>query len=87
MKTIDRTVNSLCAEIDYWKEQAANWKQMYEDEKNENIKQLNERFEESKRGVANAIMFALAVKDDENGNLVIKNEDRKSLAKRLKQKD
>ena len=60
------------------------WKEMYETERDENNKQLNERLEQSKKGVANALMFALSVSDDENGNLVISKENRKSLAENLK---
>jgi citrate synthase len=84
MKTMDRTFYSLCEEIDDLKEAVAYWKGMYETERDENNKQLNERLEQSKKGVANALMFALSVSDDENGNLVISKENRKSLAENLK---
>lgn len=84
MKTMDRTFYSLCEEIDDLKETVAYWKGMYETERDENNKQLNERLEQSKKGVANALMFALSVSDDENGNLVISKENRKSLAENLK---
>ena len=84
MKTMDRTFYSLCEEIDDLKEQVSYWKQMYEAERDEYNIQLNERLEQSKKGVANALMFALSVSDDENGNLVISKKNRKSLAKNLK---
>jgi hypothetical protein len=80
MNTADRTFYSLCGEIDDLKEAVAYWKQMYETERDENTKQLNDRLEESKKGVANALMFALSVSDDENGNMVVSKENRKALA-------
>lgn len=81
MKTSDRTIHSLCEEIDSLKESVRYWKKMYEEERESNVKQLNERLEKSKKDIGNALMFALAVKDDENGNLVISKKDRNKLAK------
>ena len=71
MKTADIKFLELCDEIDYWKERA---KQAEEDAKywqEEYSKHLNEGLVSAKKGVANALMFALSVRDDENGNLVI----------------
>ncbi len=84
MNTADRTFYSLCEEIDDLKEAVAYWKQMYETERDENTKQLNDRLEESKKEVANALMFALSVSDDENGNMVVSKENRKALAENWK---
>lgn len=84
MKTMDITFYSLCAEIDNLKEAVAYWKEMYETEKAENNKQLKESLEQSKKGVANALMFAFSASDDEKGNLVISKENRKLLAENLK---
>lgn len=81
MKQIDKTVSDLCNEVDYWKEQANYYYELYEKEKKENIEHSNERLADAKKGVANALMFALAVREDGNGNLVTPKEDRNQLAK------
>lgn len=80
MKRIEINIYQLCDEIDDLKEEVAYWKKAYENERDINIATTNERFEESKKGIANALKFMLAVKDDENGNLVINSADRKELA-------
>lgn len=84
MKTIDLTVSQLCEEIDYWKEQAEYYKKRYEDEILQRSIESKERLLEAQKGVANALMFALNVKDDAYGNLVITKENRKTLAKQFK---
>lgn len=84
MNTADRTFLSLCEEIDDLKEAVTYWKEMYEIEKSENTRQLNESLESSKKGIANALMIALSCSDDENGNLVISKDNRATLAKNWK---
>jgi len=84
MRTIEKNIYYLCEEIDELKEQVSYWKKMYEEERDANIKQTNERFEETKKGVANALMFALSVKDNADGSLSISKQDRKELSKRYK---
>ena len=76
----DRTVFSLCYEIDVLTEEVAFWKQRYENEVQERNVEWKERHEESMKGVANALRFALSVSDDADGNLVISKENRKELA-------
>ena len=83
INTVDRTFYSLCQEIDDLKEAVNYWKTMYETERNENMKALNERLEQSKKGIADALMFALSVSDNENGDLVISKENRMFLAENL----
>mgnify|MGYP006980560593 CR=1 FL=1 len=78
--TFDRTVYSLCLEIDELKEEVKYWREKYEEEKNANSIMLDEDLEQAKQGVANALRLALSVQDDENGNLVISKENRQSLA-------
>jgi FtsZ-binding cell division protein ZapB len=78
--TFDKTVYSLCLEIDELKEEVKYWREKYEEEKNANAKMLDENLQQAKQGVANALRFALSVQDDENGNLVISKENRQSLA-------
>lgn len=80
----DRTVYSLCFEIDTLKEEVQYWKEKYEQERTDNNNLINEQLSTAQRGVANALMFALSVSDTENGDLVIKKEDRKVLAENYK---
>ena len=87
MKTIDIKFSELCDEIDYWKDLAKSYKEKYEQERNEHISRMNKRLEDSKRGVANALMFAMSIRDDENGNMVIDKESRKKIAENWKTDD
>ena len=79
MLTIDRTVLHLCEEIDAWKEEAKFWKDKYEQEIQERNQEWKERHEVTMKGIGNAFRFMLAVKDDENGNMIIDAESRKEL--------
>jgi len=80
MKKAERTFYSLCQEIDDLNESVEYWKGLYEAERKTNNDMLNENLESAKKGVTNALRFALSVSDDENGNLVISKDDRKQLA-------
>ena len=80
-RTIDRTVHHLCIEIDELKEDVSYWKEMYEKERATNIEMVNKGMVDAKKGIANALMFALSISDDADGNLVINKGDRKRLAK------
>ncbi len=80
----DRLVSSLCDQIDDLEAEVEYWKSKYEEEVRESIQTSNERLEQARKGVANALMFALSVRDDENGNLVIPKEERKALAENWK---
>jgi len=82
-RTIDYKFAELCDEIDVLEDRVEYWKSRYNELMAESIKQSNENIDTAKKGVANALMFALSVKDDESGNLVISKEDRKLLATRL----
>lgn len=84
MQRIEILTADLCEEIDYWKSEANKWKSLYEEERDANIKAMNERFEESKKGVANALLFALSVSDNPDGSLSINKENRKQLAESFK---
>ncbi len=70
-KTIDYKFSELCAEIDDLKAETEYLKSEYEKERQLNIDSMNRDLERSQKGIANALMFSLMVKDDENGNLVI----------------
>ena len=80
MRTIEINTYQLCSQIDNLKEEVAYWQKQYEEEKAINNKRLTENLASARKGVANALMFALSVKDDANGNLVIEKKDRKALA-------
>jgi len=84
MRTVDKTFIQLCNEVDHWKEEAEYWKQKYRQELDERTQEWKERGEEAMKGVGNALRFMFAVTDDENGNLVIDAESRKSLAENWK---
>jgi hypothetical protein len=83
-RMIDYKFAELCDEVDRWKDKAEYWKAKYDEEIQASIKQSNESMEIAKKGVANALMFALSVKDDKNGNMVIEKENRKTLAENWK---
>jgi hypothetical protein len=83
-KTIDYKFSELCDEIDKWKDHAEYWKKKYEEEIQASIKRSNESMDIAKKGVANALMFALSVKDDKHGNMIIEKKDREILAKDYK---
>lgn len=80
MKSFDKTVSQLCERIDNLEAEVEYWKSKYEDETRQRSIESTQRMKEAQKGVANALMFALSVRDDEQGNLVISKEDRKSLA-------
>ena len=82
--TADLKFSDLCREIDYWKNIAKEALKDAEYWKGEYMKHLNNSLASAQKGVADALMFALSVTDDENGNLVIPKESRKNLAKRYK---
>lgn len=84
LNTFERTVYSLCEEIDSLKEEAAYWQKKYEDERAENMKQLNDNLERSKRSLGQALSFALRCTDDKDGNLVISKQDRLEIVDELK---
>lgn len=83
-RTVDYKFAELCDEVDRWKDEAEYWKSKYDEEIQRSIQQSNESMEVAKKGVANALMFALHVQDDENGNLVIPSDSRKKLAENYK---
>jgi hypothetical protein len=76
----DMTVYSLCDKIDRLEDEVAHWRQKYENEVSERNAEWKERGDEAMKGVANALMFALSVSDDANGNLVISKDNRQNLA-------
>lgn len=78
--TFDRTVHSLCCEIDELREEVSYWKNKYEEERRINQEVMTERLTEAKRDVANTLRLALSMRDDADGNLVIDRENRQSLA-------
>lgn len=80
--SFDRTIKSLCTQIDNLEEEVEYWKDKYESEIRQQAIESKQRMEEAQRGVANVLMFALSVRDDENGNLIISKQDRKELSEK-----
>ena len=78
--TFDKTVSMLCTRIDNLEYEVDHWKTKYENEVKQQAIDSKERMEEAQKGLANALMFALSVRDDEHGNLVIGKEEREELA-------
>lgn len=83
MKRIEILIHDLTDEIDDWKAEAQHWKQKYIEEMDNNTRMVNERLADSERGVANMLMFALAVTDNPDGSLNISKENRKQLSESL----
>lgn len=83
IETIDRTVSSLCREIDELQLEVEYWKELYTQEKADHNKLLNENLAQAKKNVGNTLLFALSTVEDSQGNLVIKKESRKVLSKQL----
>lgn len=79
MKTVEIKFYELCDEIDFWKEKAKKAEEEAEYWKAEYSRNLHENMLSAQKGVANALMLALSVQDDENGNLVIDKDSRKDL--------
>lgn len=82
--SFNRTVQNLCNQIDHLEEEVSYWKNKYIQEKNDAIKFENETFEQAKLDLGRALTFALAVKDDSQGNLIISKENRTRLAEEYK---
>ena len=82
--TFDRPFSSFCWEIDELKAEVSYWREKYEALSVKNAGELQERLEDVQRSLDNALVFALSVRDDGNGNLVIEKEDRKLLAETYK---
>jgi hypothetical protein len=78
--SFDRTVKSLCAEIDFLRAELETMNEQVIKLRAENTKMINDNLAESQKGVAQALMFALSVEEDANGNLVIPSENRQYLA-------
>ena len=85
MTTANKTFLQLCEEVDYYKEKAEYFENLYKQERDKYSRQLNDSLEEAKKGVGQALMFALSVSDDANGNLVITKENRKQLANQCRE--
>jgi len=83
-KRIDVMAYELCEEIDHWKSEAKRYKALYEEEVKNYNQMTTERLEDAKKGVANALMFALSVRDNEDGSLSISKENRENLAETFK---
>ncbi len=83
-KAIDRTVSSLCHEIDDLRESCLYWKEKYEQEVAERNAELNERLESAQKGIGNILMFALNTREMEDGSLSISPEARQEIVENWK---
>lgn len=83
-RTVDYKFAQLCNEVDRWKDEAEYWKSKYDEEIQRSIQQNKESMLIAKKGVANALMFALHAQDNENGDLVISSNSRKKLVENYK---
>jgi len=76
----DSTVKELCRKIDRLRAEVEFWQEKTEELQEELSESQRQHMSSVMDGVGNAIMFALSVKDDADGNLVISKENRKDLA-------
>lgn len=79
----DLLVSQLCREIDHLQESVEYWRNKYEEEKKLYDNMLSQNLADAQKGLGQALMFALSVKDSENGDLVIPAENRELFAKSL----
>jgi hypothetical protein len=85
MRTIDIKFSELCDEIDYWKSVAHDAEKKYNELRKEYSKLTYDNLISSQKGVADALMLALSIRDDENGNIIIDKKSRKNIADRFKE--
>lgn len=85
MNTFDRTVKSLCNEIDELKCEVEYWQSLYEQEKADNIRKDKENMDRLNADLGRTIALAFSFKDSEIGDLVIPAEKRKDLAQLYKE--
>lgn len=80
MKAIEENIYGLCTQIDNLRDEVDYWREKYETLLKEYSEESNSRMQEAQKGVANALMFALSVREGANGDLVIPAPERKELA-------
>lgn len=80
ISAFDRTVRSLCDEIDYLKSAVKHWRTKYEEQLAENVQASRESLKQAQEGVASALLFALSVQENDNGDLVLPKDSRAELA-------
>ena len=66
--SFDRTIKSLCSQVDRLEEEVDYWKNCYEEQLKATDLLMKESLLNAQKGVAEALRFALASTDDENGN-------------------
>ncbi len=79
MKRSENLINSLCDEVDRWKEEANFWKEEYEKENELRIQERNERYKQVKYDLGNVLQLAFNLKELPDGSLSISPENRKDL--------
>lgn len=79
MRTADIKFLDMCEEIDRWKNEAAYYKEKYEEELQRNVEASNRSMQIAKQGVADALMLSLNIKEGDGGSLVIDSAAREAL--------
>lgn len=86
-QSFDRTVSSLCAEIDDLHELVTYWKDRAEKAEREHSESLNSHLKTAQQGIADSLALFFAVQEDGNGNLVIPSENRAGLVEHFNPKN
>ena len=79
--TTELSFLDLCSRVDYWKTRANHFEELYNEERQENVTNLNNSIESAKKGVANALLFSLSATDNPDGSMTIDKDSRTVLAK------
>lgn len=74
--SFDRTIKSLCSEIDDLHREVNYWKNMYEESQQQFINEQNKRYADVGETLSNTLKFISVIREDDEGNLTIKKEDR-----------
>lgn len=80
MKTIELTIYELCEEVDELRQEVARWKNKYNDLHRDYCNDMVRHNNDVMKGVGQALLLAMSVREGENGSLVIPAEERKQLA-------
>lgn len=87
MKTnaFDRTVLSLCNEVDNLTAEVEYWHSKYDELQREYSEYLNQSLISARRDVGNMLTFALVAREGADGSLIIDRESRDIMVDRLKE--
>ena len=80
MKYIDQKFSEICAEVDYWKEEAKYWEEKFNSLQKEMDVKLADDLKRSQKGIGQMLSLAFAIKEQPDGSIAISKENRKGLA-------